>query len=212
MYQAWDWPWRLLATNLSPLAAKLPAEATGPFKAPCRPTVSRGGGRRVRERTPRDSAAKCAPEFDRSLNRTRGLSAAGGAEPRSRPPLARAAAPPRPAPPAWSPGRRRPSALPHRSLPPLPASSRRPDRGAHSLPAREPSPRAAPRTRCASMSSTEGPSRAADKSPRQQVLPARPRLSYHPFSTSGLGRTLVPSPLPSGSGRKTGAFLGPPPP
>ncbi|VFV19685.1 synaptophysin-like protein 2 [Lynx pardinus] len=148
---------------------KTRTQATGPFKAPCPPTGSRGGGRRVRERTPRDSAAKCAPEFDRSLNRTRGLSAAGGAEPRSRPPRARAAAPPRPAPPAWSPGRRRPSALPHRSLPPPPASSRRPDRGAHSLPAREPSPRAAPRTRCASMSSTEGPSRAADKSPRQQV-------------------------------------------
>lgn len=39
----WDWPWRLLAKNLSPLAAELPAEAPGPFKAPYGQRQGSGG-------------------------------------------------------------------------------------------------------------------------------------------------------------------------
>ena len=93
------------------LAARRLAGSTGPFKAPYARKKGRArGGSRVRDRTPRDSAAKSARLFDRSLNRTRGFSAAGGAARRTEPPRARAAAPPRPSPPAWSPACPRPRA------------------------------------------------------------------------------------------------------
>lgn len=165
------------------------AEATGPFKAPREPRLgSEGGGSKVPERPPRDSDCKFACEFDRSLNRTRGLSPAGGAARWPQPRRAQAAAPPRPTPPAWIPARRRAR-----------ASSPQLHRGPRSLPAREPSPGAAPRPRRASMSSTESSGRTADKSPRQQVRPARPgdslTVSLATYS-SGLNRIPTPVPIP----------------
>lgn len=157
-----DPSWKPLAKTRSLLAARRLAVSTGPFKAPYARKKGRArGGSRVRDRTPRDSAAKSASEFDRSLNRTRGFSAAGGAARRTEPPRARAAAPPRPSPPAWSPACPRPRA-------------RRPQRprAPRSLRARESNPRTAPRR--SSMSSTENPGRTSDKSPRPQVRPECP--------------------------------------
>lgn len=138
------------------LAARRLAGSMGPFKAlyPRKKGRARGGSR-VRDRTPRDRAAKSASEFDRSLNQARRFSAAGWAARRTEPPRARAAAPPRPSPPAWSPA--------------CPRSQARRPSAPRSLPARESNPCTAPQR--ASMSSTESPGRTSDKSPRPQVCP-----------------------------------------